>query len=274
MTWNTTDDALTRLRAAKGFVFDMDGVLYLGTQRLPGVQELFDALALRGRKVMLATNNSMSTPDAYVTKLAGMGINVPASAILTSAIATRDYLLRTLAPGSSIFVVGMPALSEQLFDDVPFRRAESGEQPDALVIGLDRQFTYDKLKEASAMLREGARFVATNADATLPTESGLVPGAGSVVAALSVASGRTPEIIGKPETPLMEMAIARMGIAPHEAVMIGDRLDTDVIAGHRAGMLTAMVLTGVSTREEAAVAAIAPDLIANDLPSITAALVG
>lgn len=274
MTTHHHPDAISRLRSAKGFVFDMDGVLYVGTQRLPGVQELFDALTLRGRKIMLATNNSMSTPDSYVEKLAGMGITVPASSILTSAIATRDYLMRTLSPGSSIFVIGMPALSEQLFDDVPFRRSDRGEQPDALVIGLDKAFTYDKLREASAMLRAGARFVATNADATLPTETGLVPGAGSVVAALSVASGRTPEIIGKPETPLMEMAIARMGIQADEAVMIGDRLDTDVIAGHNAGMLTAMVLTGVSTREEAATAEIPPDLIANDLPSITAALIG
>ncbi|MGI9254669.1 MAG: HAD-IIA family hydrolase [Thermomicrobiales bacterium] len=268
-------DALTRLRAAKAWVFDMDGVLYVGTQTLPGVADLLNALRLRGREIMLATNNSMSTPDMYVKKLAGMGIDVPASAILTSALATRDYLERELPAGSGLFVIGMPALREQLFADGAFHPVQyCEEKPAALVLGLDKEFTYEKLKAATAAVREGARFIATNADATLPTETGLVPGAGSIVAAIQVASGVTPVIIGKPETPMLEMALARLGVAPHEAVMVGDRLDTDIHAGHRAGMLTALVLTGVSSREEISGAAAMPDVVANDLPSLTAALIG
>jgi 4-nitrophenyl phosphatase len=268
-------DALSRLRAAKAFVFDMDGVFYVGARALPGVQELLDALALRGRKVMLATNNSMATPARNVERLAGMGVRVPAEEILTSALATHDYLLKTLPPGSGIFVVGMPALREQLFSDGVFHPVQFGEeQPAALVVGLDRQFTYDKLAAAAAAIRGGARFIATTADATLPTEHGLVPGAGSVVAAIRVASGVEPTVIGKPETPLLEMALARMGVEPREAVMVGDRLDTDILAGQRTGMLTALVLTGVSTREEIAAFPIKPDVVADDLPSLTAAIVG
>jgi 4-nitrophenyl phosphatase len=268
-------DALERLRAAKAWVFDMDGVLYVGTRALPGVADLLNALQLRGRSIMLATNNSMSTPEMYVQKLAGMGIHVPASAILTSALATRDYLERTLPAGSGLYVIGMPALREQIFAGGSFHPVQYGEeQPAALVLGLDREFTYEKLKVAAATLRAGARFIATNADATLPTENGLVPGAGSIVAALQVASGVDPLVIGKPETPLLEMALGRMGVAPHEAVMVGDRLDTDILAGKRAGMLTALVLTGVSTRDEIDEAEAVPDVVASDLPSLTAALVG
>ena len=267
--------ALDRLRAAKGVVFDMDGVLYVGSRTLPGVQELLDALALRDKRIMLATNNSMSTPEQYVERLAAMGIAVPAEAILTSALATRDYLLRMLPPESGVFVIGMPALRAQLFADAPFYPVQYGEeQPAALVVGLDRAFDYDKLVAAHAAVRGGARFIATNADATLPTESGLVPGAGAIVAAIQTCTGQEPTVIGKPGPLLLEMAAARMGIVPGEAVMVGDRLDTDVLAGSRAGMATALVLTGVSTRDEIAGAAARPDLVVNDLPALTAALVG
>jgi len=266
-------DAWRRLRAARGFVFDMDGVLYRGDEPLGGVAEAFAALEIRGRRFMLATNNSMSTPASYVKKLARMGLDVPAEAILTSALATRDYLIETLPAGAGVFVVGMPALREQLFADAPYHPVQYGEeQPAAVVVGLDLTFDYAKLKTAAGAIRGGARFVATNADATLPTEAGLVPGAGSIVAAISVASGQQPEVIGKPGTPLLDASLHRMGVAPTEAVMIGDRLDTDIVAGHRAGMLTVLVLTGVSTRDDLATAPVLPDLVLSDLTALVEAL--
>ncbi|MDQ3654004.1 MAG: HAD-IIA family hydrolase [Chloroflexota bacterium] len=265
-------DAWRRFQQAQGFVFDMDGVLYRGDQPLPGVTEILDALAIRNRHVMLATNNSMSTPESYVAKLSRMGIEVPAEAILTSALATRDYLLETLPAEAGIFVIGMPALREQLFGGTTFRAIQFGEeQPDAVVLGLDVGFTYDKLKEATAAIRGGAQFIATNSDATLPTENGLVPGAGSIVAAVATASGQVPLVIGKPETPLLVQSLHRMAVPAHEAVMIGDRLDTDILAGHRAGMLTVLVLTGVSTREEVSHAAVRPDIVVTDLLALVAA---
>lgn len=266
-------DALQRIRNARAWIFDMDGVLYVGANVLPGTNELLDALTLRERQVMMATNNSMATPEAYEQKLAAMGMHVPADAVLTSATATRDYLLRTLPPDSGIFVIGMPALREQVFGGTPFHPVQFGEEdPAALVIGLDLNFTYDKLKQGLQALQRGALFVATNADTTLPTENGLAPGAGSIVAALAAAAGRKPIVIGKPETPMLEDAMLRMGVSPSETVMIGDRLDTDILAGYRAGTNTVLVLTGVSTRDDLIMAAALPDLIVSDLPSLVAAL--
>jgi 4-nitrophenyl phosphatase len=263
-----------RLKDGRGFVFDMDGVLYRGNEALAGVGDVLNALAVRERRYMLATNNSMSTPASYVTKLAGMGIEVEEEAILTAGLATRDYLLETLPPESGIFVIGMPALREQLFTGTSLRPVQYGEeQPAAVVVGLDLAFDYAKLKAANQAIREGALFVATNADATLPTESGLVPGAGSIVAAVAVASGTAPVVIGKPETLLLEKALERIGVAPEEGVMIGDRLDTDIVAGHRAGMLTVLVLTGVSTRDEVPTAEVLPDLVVTDLTALLDALV-
>ncbi|MEA2529361.1 MAG: hypothetical protein QOG89_1005 [Thermomicrobiales bacterium] len=268
------ENARRRLRAAKAFVFDMDGVLYRGDAALPGVNDLLGALTLREKGYMLATNNSMATPTDYVRKLAGMGITVPEESILTSAMATRDYLVETLPADAGIFVIGMPALREQLFRETAFHPVQYGEEaPAAVVIGLDKTFTYDKLAMANEAIRGGARFVATNADATLPTEAGLVPGCGSLVAAVAAASGQVPTVIGKPEPLLLQMALERLGTDPASSVMIGDRLDTDIVAGARAGMLTVLVLTGVSTREEISAAAVLPDLVFTDLNAVLEALV-
>jgi 4-nitrophenyl phosphatase len=236
---------------------------------------LLDALTLRGRRYMLATNNSTATPAMYVAKLRRMGIDVPPEAILTSALATRDYLRETLPAGSGIFTIGMPAMREQLFGEGDFEPVQFGEaQPAAVVVALDTGFTYDKLKAANAAIRAGARFVATNADATLPTEDGLVPGSGSIVAAVATASGVQPVVIGKPETPLLVQSLERMGVAAEDAVMVGDRLDTDILAARRAGILSVLVLTGVSTRAELTESPILPDIVVNDLPSLLAALTG
>jgi 4-nitrophenyl phosphatase len=169
----------------------------------------------------------------------------------------------------------MPGLREQLFDGTSFHPVQYGEErPAAVVIGLDFGFTYDKLKAGFDALQQGALFIATNADTTLPTETGLVPGAGSIVAALAAASGQQPVVIGKPQTPMLEMAMLRMGVKPEETVMIGDRLDTDILAGERAGLLTVLVLTGVSTRDDLATAEALPDLVVSDLPSLVEALTG
>lgn len=268
------ENARLRLRNARGFVFDMDGVLYRGSEPLAGGRDLLNALLLRERRVMLATNNSTATRDEYVAKLAGMGLEVLPEQVLTSGLATRDYLLEALPPDSGIYVIGMPALREQLFLGTDFHPVQYGEeQPAAVVVGLDLTFSYDKLKAANAAIRAGALFVATNTDTTLPTEGGLVPGAGSIVAAVATASATPPVVIGKPEPLMIELAIERMGVDPEHAVMIGDRLDTDIVAGHRAGLLTVLVLTGASTREEIATAPILPDLVFNDLPSLLEALV-
>jgi 4-nitrophenyl phosphatase len=272
----TSDEqnARRRLRSAKAFVLDMDGVLYRGDSALPGVNDLLNALAIRDKSFMLATNNSMATPADYAKKLSRMGIDVEESSILTSAMATRDFLREILPPGAGVFVIGMPGLREQLFRDSHFQPVQYGEEvPAAVVVGLDKLFTYEKLAMANEAIRAGARFIATNADATLPTEAGLVPGSGSIVAAVATASGQAPTVIGKPEPLILQMALERLGAEPAESVMIGDRLDTDIVAGARAGMLTVLVLTGVSTRDDIALSPVLPDLVFTDLNAVLEALV-
>lgn len=267
------ENARRRLRSAKAFVFDMDGVLYLGNQPIAGVNDLFNALALREISFMLATNNSTATSAEYVAKLARMGIDVPESAIFTSGIATRDYLQANIKPEAGIFVVGMPGLREQLFTGTGFQAVQYGEAtPDVVVVGLDTTFTYEKLSLANQAIRAGAKFVATNRDATLPTEHGLMPGAGTMVAAIATATGQEPVVIGKPQPTTLLMALQKLGVEPQDAVMVGDRLDTDIMAGQRAGMLTVLVLTGVSTRDEVATAEALPDLVFTDLNAMLEAL--
>lgn len=264
------------LKTARAFIFDMDGVLYRGKTPLPGVQALFDALTLRGIRFLLATNNSMATPAAYVVRMAEMGVSVSEDDIQTSATATRDYLLDLLSPDATILAVGMPALGEQLFSGTSFRTAtdDQDQSVDAVVVGLDLEFTYAKLYRATRAIHGGAKFIATNSDATLPTEDGVQPGAGSIVAAIATASGVTPTVVGKPETLMMLKGIQQLGVQPWEAVMVGDRLDTDILSGHRAGLQTVLVLTGVSRRADLEAADILPDYVFTDLPALTQAIVG
>jgi 4-nitrophenyl phosphatase len=209
----------------------------------------------------------------YVEKLAEMNIKVSAESILTSAMATRQYVLDSIGPDARIHVLGMPALTSQLLADTGFRLTDPDDAiPDTVVVGLDREITYDKLRKAHKAIISGATFIATNADVTLPTEIGLVPGCGALIAALVASTGVQPVVIGKPEIHLLEAAVAGMGIGRHQAVMVGDRLDTDIAAGHNSGMLTVMVLTGVSTREEIPSAPFKPDLVFTDLPAVLNAL--
>ena len=278
VTTPEADQSLQRLRDAKAFIFDMDGVLYRGTSPLPGVGNLFNALTIRGVPFLLATNNSMATPASYVQRMAGMGVEVEESRIQTSASATRDYLKGQLPEGAVIYPVGMPALGEQLFTGTSFNVAspdgDDSRHVDAVVVGLDLTFTYEKLRVASHYIRAGARFFATNADKTLPNETGVQPGAGSIVAAITAASGIEPVIVGKPETLMMTTGAEILGVAPAETVMVGDRLDTDIAAGKRAGLMTALVLTGVTHREDLATSEILPDYVFADLPALLTAIVG
>lgn len=266
---------LERFRRARAFIIDMDGVLYRGGNPLPGVNDFFNALALRERKIILATNNSTASPADYVAKMAAMGITVTDDQVLTSSTVTRGYLLDHLPAGAGVYVVGMPALNEQVFSGTTFVPADgTNGKIDAVVVGLDFTFTYEKLKIANRAIRAGAAFIATNTDLTLPREDGLWPGSGSIMAAIAAASGTQPVVMGKPEPVMVEQALKACGVAAGEAVMIGDRLDTDILAGNRAEVLTALVLTGVSTREDLVDSPILPDLVFSDLPAMLETLVG
>lgn len=263
------------IRDAEAFIFDMDGVLYRGKQALPGVNEIIAALEARGLPYLLATNNSTATPADYVRRMAGYGVTVTESHLQTSATATRDYLKRELPDGAVLLPIGAAALTEQLQAGTTFKITDDpAEDVAAVVVGLDQGFTYERMTRAMKAIRNGARFIATNADATLPVEDGVLPGAGTMIAAIATASGRQPTVIGKPETLMMTSAVAQLGTSASKTVMIGDRLDTDILAAARAGLTTALVLTGVTTRDDLAGSDIVPDYVFTDLPAITRELAG
>ncbi len=231
------------LRDLRALLIDMDGVLYRGNTPLPGAAEFLTWLTERSFPFLLLTNNSTLDAWGYERKLAAMGIGVPASQIVTSATATADYLARNLPAGARVLIVGESGL-EAAVAERGF--AISAEAPQAVVAGLDRQVTYAKLRTAALAIRAGARFIATNPDRTLPTEVGDVPGAGAIIAALVAATDVAPLMIGKPEPPMLEMAVARLGQPRERTAMLGDRLETDILGGQRLGLPTILVLSGVT----------------------------
>jgi 4-nitrophenyl phosphatase len=250
----------------KAVLFDMDGVLYRGRQRLDGVGELLAFLDGRGVGYACITNNASMTPAQYEEKLAEMGIGMPAERVVTSAVATSHALRAEYPRGTRVYVVGMRGLREALFGDGHF--VEDDVLPELVVQGADFELTYAALRRATLFVRGGARFVATNPDRTFPSEEGLIPGAGAITAALVAATDVTPTVIGKPAPAMFHVAAAALGARPAETLVIGDRLDTDIAGAAAAGMPSAMVLTGVNTRAEAEAYVKPPDAIFAGLPEL------
>ena len=241
-------------------IIDMDGVLYLGNQPMPYLCEFFRFLRTRPIQFTLATNNSTRTSEEYVDKLAGMGVSVSPGEVLVSGQATARYLAREYPRGTRVHVLGMPSLQHALIEE-GFTLADESVQ--LVVASMDRKLTYEKLKRATLLIRGGARFIATNLDPTYPSEEGLLPGTGSVIMALEVASGVKPTVIGKPEPTMYQLAIEQMDAHPETTAVIGDRVDTDIVGGKRAGLVTICVLSGASNRAEAE--AMETDLIFDDI---------
>ncbi|MGH2404691.1 MAG: HAD-IIA family hydrolase [bacterium] len=246
----------------RGILFDMDGVLYRGGKPLPGARGMLEALGPAAIPFALVTNNSTRSPRQYTRHLAGMGMRVPAGRIITSSVGTAAYLRKALRPGARVLVVGEAALRREL--------ARAGFVPGwrdvaAVVVGLDRRVTYKKLALALEALSRGALFVASNPDPVLPTESGIVPGAGSIVAALRYASGRKPVVIGKPQPALLREAMARIGTSAGETAIVGDQVSTDIAAGRAAGLFTILVMTGVTGSRPERGGGPRPDLVVQNL---------
>ena len=252
---------------------DLDGVVYRGADPVPGVAALLAERAAAGDDVVYVTNNSMHYRADYVTRLAAMGAPVGADRVVSSPRATALYL-RAQEPGvRRVLTVGASGLDRELRDvgleivgaaQVAERMAKEGlggwaaaGHPDAVIVGLDPQLTYLRVAAAADCIRAGAHFIATNRDPIYPSERGLRPGAGSVVAAISVAAGREPLVIGKPEPLLIVEAARAVGADPKDAVVIGDGLGTDIAAAIAVGARSILMLTGVSSRAEAE--AVAPE---------------
>jgi 4-nitrophenyl phosphatase len=256
-------EAARQLARVRSFVIDMDGVLYRGDTILPHVHDFFGALDTAHVPYVMVTNNSTRTPQQYVEKLAGMGLTTTADRVVTSGLATRSWIERRYSAGTRVYLIGMPALVETIFGDG--RYAPAGIDAEVVVTGADWDLTFEKLKIATLAIRHGAAWVATNPDTTFPSEQGIIPGAGAILAAIAAATSAKPVVIGKPEPGMLVEAAAMLHTQPGETAMLGDRLDTDILAGQRAGVATVLVLTGVTTPDELSHSAIQPDVALPDL---------
>jgi 4-nitrophenyl phosphatase len=255
----------------QGLLIDLDGVVYTGRQAIPGAAAFLGEARRRGMPFLLVTNNSTAPPQAVAERLAGMGIQVRPEEILTSAQAAMAYVRAHSRDGKArVLVVGETGL-QTAAEGEGLELCEGGDGADWVVAGLDRGFDYQKLARATRAILAGARFVASNADALLPIEGGdVLPGAGSIVAAIRAATGVEPVVVGKPEPAMFEAGLEKLGgLQPGQVAMIGDRLDTDIDGGRAAGLRTILVLTGVTNRGLLATASVQPDAVADDLASVS-----
>jgi HAD superfamily hydrolase (TIGR01450 family) len=239
-------------------IFDLDGVVYRGTDAVPGAAALVTALHDRGTLVRFATNNSTATRDDYVERLAGHGIRATVDEMVTSSSATLQHLRSHLPQVHRVLALGAEGLVAELSGaglevtpaadaaPVDWRGAPLGRAYDAVVAGLDPGIDYRRLGIAAAAIRAGARFIATNADLRFPTPEGFTPGAGAIVAALAATSGVEPLVIGKPEPAMFQAILERDGVQPRDALVVGDNPDADLVAARRAGIPSILVLTGVA----------------------------
>jgi HAD superfamily hydrolase (TIGR01450 family) len=269
---------------------DLDGVVYRGLDPVPGVAALLAERVAAGDDVVYVTNNSMHYRADYVTRLAAMGAPVSPDRVVSAPRATALYV-RDLEPAvRRVLTVGAAGLDRELRDvgldvvsasHVAERMAKEGlggwaaaGHPEAVIVGLDPQLTYMRVAAAADCIRAGARYIATNRDPVYPTERGLRPGAGSVVAAVTVAAGSEPVVIGKPEPLLLEEAAKAVGADPRNAVVIGDGLATDIAAARAVGARSVLMLTGVSSRAEAEglAAEMRPTAMAEDAGELAAVL--
>lgn len=253
----------TQLRAV---LLDMDGVLHRGSVVLPGATDLAQAMETLGLRYACLTNNSSQPPASFAVKLMAHGIPIPANHIITSSTATAQILRERYPQGTRVYAIGMEGVQQALFADGYFVSATTNVA--AVVVGVDFELSYEKLRIATLALRSGADFIATNADKTFPAPEGLIPGAGAIVAALQAASDQTPEVIGKPQPAMFQAALHLLEVRADQTLMIGDRLDTDMAGAQGVGIATAFVGSGVHSIAEAAAWPTPPDVILPDLAAV------
>jgi NagD protein len=225
---------------------DMDGVLVHENQAIPGAAELIQQWTDRGHRFLVLTNNSIFTPRDLAARLRTSGLQVPEESLWTSALATADFL-QSQIPGGSAFVIGEAGITTALHE-AGFIMTETN--PDYVVIGETRTYSFEAITKAIRLIDKGARFIVTNPDATGPSAEGPLPATGAVAALITRATGREPYVVGKPNPMMFRSAMNRIGAHSENTAMIGDRMDTDIVAGIEAGLHTVLVLTGISDRTE------------------------
>jgi 4-nitrophenyl phosphatase len=251
----------------KGLILDMDGVLWRGNQPVGDLATIFTTIQKRGFNCVLATNNATRTVEQYQNKLKSFGVVLEEWQIITSAIATADYLSRHFSHGSNVFVVGEEPLIDTLSKYGLIHRPE-GDAAKAVVVALDRTLTYEKLRRATLLIRSGAVFIATNPDPSFPEPEGLTPGAGSIVALVEKATDKQPTVIGKPAPGMYKLALERLNSTPEETLVVGDRLETDIAGAQQLNCRSAVVLSGVTPLSGVKAWEPAPDFVAHDLQQL------
>ena len=252
--------------AIKGFICDMDGVIYHGNQILPGVREFIQWMQDENKEYLFLTNNSGYTPRELNQKLARMGLDVPEEHFYTSALATAAFL-RQQAPGCSVFAIGEAGLLNALYDAGV---TMNDVNPDYVVVGEGRAYSLDTLTKATNLVMNGAKLIGANSDVSGPIENGIAPACGALVAPIEMATGRKAYFCGKPNPLMMRTGLKMLNCHSAEAVMVGDRMDTDVISGMESGMSTVLVLSGVSTRETLRTYAYRPSIVLDGVGDIAA----
>ena len=254
------------LRAKKGFICDMDGVIYKGNDLLPGVKEFVEWLYRENKEFLFLTNSSSRTPRELQQKLNRMGLDVDESHFYTSALATAKFLHRQ-SPGCTAYVIGGPGLFNALHDaKISFNDVD----PEYVVVGETNNYNYEHICRAMYHVMNGARLIGTNSDLTGPSETGIIPACRALVAPIEMTTGKKAYYVGKPNPLMMRTGLQILGIHSAETAMIGDRMDTDIIAGIESGLDPILVLSGVTTQEGIKQYPYRPRLVLNGVGDIAA----
>ncbi|MBM3125825.1 MAG: HAD-IIA family hydrolase [Chloroflexi bacterium] len=253
----------------KALILDMDGVIWKADAPIGDLPGIFAKIKERDLKFVFATNNATLTPEDYQRKLKGMGVSIEADQILTSAMGIAFLLGKKYPKGTRIFMIGEDGIRRALeaydFHILPLDQAE---QAQVVVMGIDRSINFQKIVEATLLVRKGIPFYTTNTDRTFPTPRGEIPGSGAWVSVITYATGVEPVVAGKPHPFLMELALEQLAESSRNTLVIGDRLETDIAAGQAVGCPTALVLSGVSTQAQAAKWNPPPTVIAGSLSEL------
>jgi arabinose operon protein AraL len=243
-----------------GYLFDLDGTIYLGERLIPGAGETIERLKSLSKKIVYLSNKPLQTREDYASKLTRLGIPTGPEAVINSSLVMARWL-RGEAPGATIFVIGEIPLIEEMIR-AGFRLSEKAGEIQYVVASFDRTFDYRKLNIALQAIKKGAHFVATNPDRTCPVEGGEIPDCAAMIGAVEGTTGKKVEaVVGKPSDIMIRVALDYMGLRSQDCILVGDRLETDMVMGKKAGMAAALVLTGVTTRESLKKSDIQPDYV-------------
>ncbi|MCD8396661.1 MAG: HAD-IIA family hydrolase [Lachnospiraceae bacterium] len=258
---------MKELQAKKGYICDMDGVIYHGNRLLPGVKEFLEWLRANDKQFLFLTNSGQYTPKELQQKLARMGLDVDETHFYTSALATAHFL-KSQAPGCSAYVMGEHGILNALYDaGITFNDVN----PDYVVVGEPSGYSLEMITKAIRLVEKGAKLIGTNYDMTGPTESGIAPACRALLAPIEMATGKQAYYMGKPNPLMMRTGLKLLGVHSEEAAIIGDRMDTDIVAGIESGLDTVLVLSGVTSREDCLKFPYRPRLILDGVGDIPAA---